>query len=206
VTFSRISQAHSWIQNAATASGGGGANPFLMSKGDSGFISPACTSNNQSASSEDSAENHADREHSPEADSAPAAVVKSAGEEEEDEDEEAEGREVSKLLAGAAKGTNLDELMKSARDTPTPPVDDDNGKKERNCMSRAGNIALFCTSLLYSIFEALPYFCDPGWMYLYIASCLLSRPRGSPPNDHFFLLVRFFARIRPFHSLLYQKE
>ena len=37
-------------------------NPFL--KGDSGFISPACqSSNNHSASSEDSAENHDEREN-----------------------------------------------------------------------------------------------------------------------------------------------
>ena len=39
-----VFQAHNWIQNAAAASGN---NPFLIGKGDSGFISPACASNNQ---------------------------------------------------------------------------------------------------------------------------------------------------------------
>ena len=39
-----VCQAHNWIQNAAAASGN---NPFLLGKGDSGFISPACASNNQ---------------------------------------------------------------------------------------------------------------------------------------------------------------
>ena len=39
-----LCQAHNWIQNAAAASGN---NPFLIGKGDSGFISPACASNNQ---------------------------------------------------------------------------------------------------------------------------------------------------------------
>ena len=56
---------HSWINNGpgsvATASIlTSNTNPFL--KGDSGFISPACQSNNHSASSEDSAENHDERE------------------------------------------------------------------------------------------------------------------------------------------------
>ena len=56
---------HSWINNGpgsvATASIlNSNTNPFL--KGDSGFISPACQSNNHSASSEDSAENHDERE------------------------------------------------------------------------------------------------------------------------------------------------
>ena len=53
--------------NFLTASAASGiltsnTNPFL--KGDSGFISPACqSSNNHSASSEDSAENHDEREN-----------------------------------------------------------------------------------------------------------------------------------------------
>ena len=52
---------HSWINNGpAAAILTSSTNPFL--KGDSGFISPACQSNNHSASSEDSAENHDERE------------------------------------------------------------------------------------------------------------------------------------------------
>jgi hypothetical protein len=120
---------HSWINNsgpAATAN-----NPFLMGKGDSGFISPAChSSNNQSASSEDSAENHEERQVA-----SSASVASTEGEEDTlakspetasfiDEEAE-EAKEVTKLLAGGIMETQFGDLMMSAsRETPTPPIDE----------------------------------------------------------------------------------
>lgn len=69
---------------AALSGVSGANNPF--GKSDSGFISPACaSSNNHSASSEDSAENHAER--------------RGHGDEDEDGDEEAEAAQVAELLA-----------------------------------------------------------------------------------------------------------
>ena len=133
-------QADAWINNTTptTASVASAvANPFML-KGDSGFISPACTSNNQSASSEDSAENHADREASPGSPTPPVVVTTSSSKKEEEiDEEELESIEVTRLLAssaGSAGGApaSLDDLMKSAsRETPTPPIDEDNNGERR---------------------------------------------------------------------------
>lgn len=82
-----------------------------------------------SASSEDSAENHDERE------AASAASLASNEEEEEEEtmskspeavDEEAEeAREVTKLLSGGLIETQFGDLMMSASGrTPTPPMED----------------------------------------------------------------------------------
>ena len=111
---------NSWINNNPALN-----NPFL--KGDSGFISPACQSNNHSASSEDSAENHDERRDA-------VSASSMASNEEEDTiskspvvvDEEAEeAREVTKLLSGGIMETQFGDLMMSAnRETPTPPMED----------------------------------------------------------------------------------
>ena len=124
---------NSWINQAV--GGGGVTNPFL--KGDSGFISPACQSNNHSASSEDSAENHDEREKAAvsmeaastmdmemDASSADGAASTASMEPEED-DEEAEAREVTKLLSGGIMETQFGDLMSAVnRETPTPPMED----------------------------------------------------------------------------------
>ena len=114
-------QEQAWIHASSGAGAAGAhANFLLNNKSDSGFISPA-RSNNQSASSEDSAENHAERQASPE-----SVDIKKA----EDEDEEAESREVSKLLASAG-GAPFDLLQAAKeRDTPTPEMEE-NGKQKR---------------------------------------------------------------------------
>ena len=99
-------------------------NPFAP-KSDSGFISPACNSNNQS---EDSAENHEERV-------AVASVISEDDEmkfrrDSEDTDEPDHHRsgganEVTQLLSGGIIETQFGELMMSARnETPTPPVED----------------------------------------------------------------------------------
>ncbi len=102
---------NSWINaanNVAALS-----NPFL--KGDSGFISPACQSNNHSASSEDSAENHDEREN--------AASSLASTEDVDDEAEEA--KEVTKLLSGGIMETQFGDLLLANRETtPTPPIED----------------------------------------------------------------------------------
>ncbi|TRY71111.1 hypothetical protein TCAL_02398, partial [Tigriopus californicus] len=112
-------QENAWINHG---------HPYLAGqhKRDSGFISPAGTSNNHSASSEDSAENHAEREHSPESEEGHHSVeVKDTLDE-----EEAESMEVTKLLASAG-GAKLDELLKSSREeTPTPPIEDNDSTLE----------------------------------------------------------------------------
>ena len=138
-------QESAWIQSAAVAANNQHVvnHPFMIGGkgGDSGFISPACASNNQSASSEDSAENHAERETSPENDllqSGAAAVPASSasaasGQQNLIDEEEEESREVSKLLAKAG-GPNLDELMSlsdregSLDPMQTPPGEEDNGE------------------------------------------------------------------------------
>jgi hypothetical protein len=120
---------HSWINNGSVAANilTSNTNPFL--KGDSGFISPACQSNNQSASSEDSAENHDEREatssmasiEDDERTLAKSPVVEAA--EEDDSDETEEVRQVTNLLAGGIMETQFGELNFANRDTPTPPIE-----------------------------------------------------------------------------------
>jgi len=101
-------------------------NPFAP-KSDSGFISPACNSNNQS---EDSAENHEERV-------AAASVISEDDElkfrrDSEDTDEpDHRGNEVTQLLSGGIIETQFGELMMSARnETPTPPVEDNGSTLE----------------------------------------------------------------------------
>ena len=134
-------------------------NPFLPTNkyGDSGFISPADKSQNQSASSasEDSAENREERESVERASSVGsdrhsdiASMPERTGTEkresvssdkegiaiqsqniEDDSDEESkEHQEVTKLLSGGIIETQFGELMATVnRETPTPPVEE-NGK------------------------------------------------------------------------------
>jgi hypothetical protein len=124
-------QENSWIGQAAAANPSVAAlssHPFLPSTNDSGFISPACASNNASASSEDSAENHAERETSPESD-----LQRTGSNKGDDEDEDAEAAQVAMLLAtagGSGAGASLEELMSlSDKDDArhTPPMEDENG-------------------------------------------------------------------------------
>ena len=113
-----MAHAHSGAQGAAMLHH---FNPFAP-KSDSGFISPACNSNNQS---EDSAENHEERV-------ATASVISEDDElkfrrdsEERDEPDHHRGGEVGQLLSGGNIETQFGELMLSARnETPTPPVED----------------------------------------------------------------------------------
>jgi hypothetical protein len=112
-----------------------GVNPHLFNpfapKSDSGFISPACNSNNHSASSEDSAENHEERV-------AAASVISEDDEQKfrrdsDEVDETDRHNEVTQLLSGGIIETQFGELMMSARnETPTPPVED------------SGTLALYC--------------------------------------------------------------
>ena len=127
-------------------------NPFLPSKGDSGFISPACnSSHNQSASaSEDSAENHEERRRIESAASSVEAApinpimedTKESNEEDSssdnNDDEPANNDEVSSFLSGSGGGieNQIDELMrKASRETPTPPMEE-NGECVCECVSR----------------------------------------------------------------------
>ncbi len=117
----------SWIPTGTPSGAAAGTNPFLL-KGDSGFISPVSkSSNNQSASSEDSAENVEER----------SAVTGTGSDDpvaggpvlpvaEVDSDEEAkEAEEVTKLLSSGVMETQFGELMMSAsRETPTPPAEE----------------------------------------------------------------------------------
>lgn len=137
-------QSGAWASPFAAPGVPGGAAAVAGIKTDSGFISPACaSSNNHSASSEDSAENQADRDNTSPENEAVSALESALpdlpiGGEDEDE-EELESIEVSRLLAGSGGASggagssgkaSLEDLMKSAnRETPTPPVGEaDNGE------------------------------------------------------------------------------